>query len=353
MKKLFIYAAASLVLASCSSTDEIVPTSEQTPEITFKAHASRAAVDGSALKVGADYLPMYVTAYYAAKEGEDIGSNGQYFKHQKFEYVANESDATKSNWQLKNNKWYYPLNGTLTFMGYTCSLEDDNNSITADWTGYDAANNKETVLTFTSEKGLNDMLYSDANAVPCPGKTSTALKFKHGLAWLNFTFKSAENNPQNKIKINSVTVTGVNLGGTATVTYGQNGTAEIKWNVGENTAANALVPNFTAADLTTTASAFDADGIMIVPSTANSADAANNEMTGTTVIINYTIHQADGTSNDKTHTYTQSLNDYKWKAGNKYTYNFTITLDEITMSATVTDWPTDANNHDVDINKNN
>lgn len=309
MKKVFIGAAAMIIaLASCSKIS--VVNNDAPQEIGLKAIAGT-MTKAPITEFGND-TNMGV---YADYKGAATGSVYQaYFAD--FEFHKNESSW--AGWKEgSHSPKYYPVSGTLDFFAYSPKCAD----ITAGRDG-------ETGLTFAYTLASNktnqyDVLVSEIRSgVTKPNSaTDVAIEFKHALSLIDINVRKTGSAT---ILVKSITLSGTNHQGTATVVYADRNNKRvptISW-----VATDDLGFDLISKELTLQASYSDyntgADRL-VVPTTG-----VPKSMT-----IVYTI---DG-GIDLSHTF--SLGDTgNWAPSTKYTYNITVGPLEITIDPSITEW---------------
>lgn len=326
MKKFFFLAVAvTAMLTACSKT-EIVST-EECQEIGFTAVnkiATRTPVAGEQFRESDN---MAVAAYIV--DGSE--TDGDFFGKTSF---------TKSGtYWTGNPARYWPLSSSvINFLAVTENGGDvsgkTNISFPSPYThiaNVQLSNNaclNQTDLMYAACQGSHNQggVYSEVDMV-----------FKHALSWINFRF-STTNTTDYTIQVNSVKLDGASYDGNLTLT-----------NDAYNTVSPA--PTTAAVDAVWTP-ATSADDVF-VPNTAGSAKAdalvlgsqpalfGNGLLVvpgyATSFTINYTLIQGDGTANTFDYKYNLPSGG-SWKMAMKYFYNISITLHEIEIEPTVTQW---------------
>lgn len=310
MKKVFIGAAAMIIaLASCSKIS--VVNNDAPQEIGLKAIAgtmTKAPItafgEGTNMGVYADY------------KGAATGSVHQaYFAD--FEFHKN-GDSWAGWKNSSHSPKYYPVSGTLDFFAYSPKCTD----ITA---GRDGVTGLTFAYTLASNKtNQYDVLVSEIRSGVTKPNTAAdvAIEFKHALSLIDINVKKTGTAV---IVVKSITLTGTNHAGTATVTYDANRVNEtfpaISWLAtdapGSDLINTVLTLGSGFSDYNTGAD------LLVVPTTG-----VEKSMT-----IVYTI---DG-GIDLSHTF--SLGDTgNWAPSTKYTYNITVGPLEITIDPSITEW---------------
>ncbi len=309
MKKIFLFAAAAMVsLSSCVQVDE-VPT---TPNLMGNEIGFKSAVTRGIVQSNTDMT--YDIAVTAVWDDAKDGTFANYFENGKFVY-----DEASSLWKGEPAR-YWPTSGDMQFLAF-CPYP-----VSSDLTpSYKTNGEIEKVVWGTIDNNLmdqHDVLYSDLLSVEAPQTAAQSLLFHHAYAQLNVTFKKTDSAAT--VIVNSVSAKNVNMSGILTVTPNVSGTSTAEWQKGLGISRYFLpetatgVENGTLDATLSASSAFAPKPMLVIP------DAQ------TQIVIEYTI---DGHA----HTYTHNLTG-NWDMGHKYTYNYTINVNEIIFDCTVEDW---------------
>ncbi len=312
MKKIFLLAAAAMVMVGCAQNEEVY-TADAQQEIALKAYtatSSRALIDADATMQN-DHT-LYSSAWY---QGVGAGASANvYFKNIPFSYT----DA----WHGNPNQ-YYPVSGKIDFMAYsvekTLTMSDTN----ATWTI--AANDASVVLALKDAPeldGAHDVLFSNrTEAFECPSSGSKALTMRHALSRLEFNVATTAP-ASTVIKLNSIVVKAP-LSGNVTIDYNAvNTLATVEWPVADlGTVVDTTLEGPSDA---LTRELVPVDILLVAPSVP--AETA-------TLTINYSINGINSS-------YEISLKDKPaiWLPETKYIYNLSIAPNEITYTATVSAW---------------
>ena len=304
MKKIFLFAVAAMVsLSSCVQTTEVYTGKLQ--EMGFKSAVTRGIIQSNADMT----YPISVSAVW------DNPTAGKFV-----EYFSNHEFVLSDGVWKGNPAKYWPTSGDMQFLAY-CPYPVKakvTNSYNVD--GTFASSTFGTVDNNIMDQ--HDVLYSDLLAVAAPQTETQPLLFHHAYAQLNVTFKKT--NSAAEVVIKSVSAEDVNLTGILTVTPVVGGRSTAEWQAGLPVSrffldADAIGVEDGALDVVLTAdNTFAPKPLLVVPS-------AQKEF-----VIVYTI---DGVE----HTYTHTLTG-EWEMGHKYTYNYTINVNEIIFDCTVEDW---------------
>ena len=306
MKKIFLFAVAAMVsLSSCVQTNEVYTGKVQ--EMGFKSAVTRGIIQSNDDMV----YPISVSATW---ENPTLAQWVTYFENAEFIY-----DAETQVWKGSPAK-YWPTSCNMQFLAlcpYPVKARVTN--------AYKADGTFETVTFGTVDNNLmdqHDVLFSDLLEVSAPQTSAQPLLFHHAYAQLNVTFKKTDSAAE--VVIKSVSAEDVNLTGILTVTPHVGAKSEAVWQAGLPVSrffldADAIGVEDGALDAVLQAStAFAPKPLLVVPS-------AQKEF-----VIVYTI---DGVE----HTYTHTLTG-EWEMGYKYTYNYTINVNEIIFDCTVDEW---------------
>ena len=344
MKRFFFLAvAATCLLASCNKT-EIVPTGEL-QEISFVAVnkvATKAPVDGTEFQ---DYDNMAIAAYIV--EGT---TPNDFFGYTFFE--RNSKDL----WSGKPARYWPLTTSKINFLAVTENGGNVDNTKVEFNPVKNYASAATVTLTGNAESDQNDLMFAAGQGTHTQGGAYNAVPmvFKHALAWVNFTVKTttpAVDNATNKgctIQVNSITLNTAVFDGTLTLTNPQfNTTGAVatnnvvaKWTCAAPTSIK--VPNADGSGDATpvvldAAAELFGNGLLVVP------DGYAGSFT-----INYTLTQEDGTAN--TYDYTYNLPAGTWEMAKKYFYNINITLSEIEVTPSITDWDENSTSTGVELN---
>ena len=339
MKRFFFLAvAATAMLAACNKT-EVVPTGGP-QEISFVAVnkvATKVPVTGNQFLVNDN---MAVAAYIVD------GTTPANF----FGYTLFEKEAGATYWTGQPARYWPLTTSTINFLAVT-EKGGNVDKTTVEFDETTPASKAVVTLAGNDTNDQNDLMYAAGTGRHVQGNKYDAVSmvFKHALAWINFQIKTstpaydADAKEGCTIKVNSITLNEAVFNGTLTLGNSQCWT-DVANNTGEVTATwapgakvNLAVPR---ADGTTTADGVTltaeeqlfGNGLLVVP------DGYAKSFT-----INYTLTQSDNTAN--TYNYTYTLPAGTWQMAKKYFYNINITLTEIEVKPSVTEW--DASHADV------
>ena len=308
MKKIFLFAAAAMVsLSSCVQTDEVY--TGKLEEMGFKAGVTRGIIESNADMT----YPISVTAIW--DNPSDASSNYvSYFENAEFVY-----DASTTLWKGNPAK-YWPTSGDMHFFAL-CPYP-----VTATVTPtYKLDGTIESVTFGTIDNNLkeqHDVLYSDLLSVTAPQTAAQSLQFHHAYAQLNTTFKKTDSAAA--VVIKSVSVLNANLTGVLNVVPAEGVESTATWQKGLGVTRYFLPAGATGVENGAINQVLDATTpysptpVLVIPGDQ------------TEFVIVYSIDGID-------HTYRHTLSG-TWDMGYKYTYNYTINVNEIIFDCTVEDW---------------
>ena len=345
MKKIFFALAAVASLASCSKSE--AQYEDVKDEISFAPVAkniTKTMITGTAFPKTESFN---VWAWYkqvpknTSVDGWDA-TDSEHLYISEGEFV---NQGGTPNWKGKTS-YYWPKVGSLLFAGYyPASIENDVeyhfnstqnemvfNNIRERFV--DAGDPCEDIMYF-------NMTEKSVNSGPVP------VVFKHALSWITVNLSRPSDNAVGveypKILVNSVAFTKVNPQGTGTVSR-TDGT--IQW-VTNGTVQNPIVTPSTGVVLTKAVQK-QAEPLFIPQDLIPDDEATTDVNEAMELQVNYTIFSSaneyftetysvdlagmTGTTNSGTTT----LN--AWEPAKHYTYNISISLEEILIAPTVEDW---------------
>lgn len=315
MKRIFsiVFLTAVALLTSCNKDIAPVIGSSSAMPIEVGAYngmMTKAPVNGTVMPTG---RTIVYSAYYNAVEG----SSGNFFTGVNFTKKAGDNTL----WTADK---YWPLSGTLDFLGYCL----DNNSRVSSVTW--GTNNASSVTMTLANNSSNqdDLLVGGASALT---KESNAVVFKHAETLLAFQAKS--NIAYNASSNYGITITDIKVNdsyhsGTVACTR-TGGDIAFSWS-SLGSKQNLTLPSMTSTNLTASYAPINGTPGLILPPQQK-----------TTVTMYYTLHNGkdgNGSNLNNAMQYTFDCGAGTWDAGKKYTYQINITLTGIEVSASVTDW---------------
>ena len=302
MKKVYLTLCfAALALVSCVKTQNVYTGSPESREIAFSPLAQNATK--AAFPTTESF---YLAAYVAGDPGYD------YFDKTEFTY-----DSGSSTW--KGNRFWPVDEVTLNFLAVT--KQGGTPTVTFGSAGVNHASQVVVALSDNSTAQHDLMFAYNRSATK---NAPVSLAFNHALSWVYFT---AHSNIGSAITVTGITLNGAKYSGTATIALSNYSSPSetlshtLTW-APSNSGENVAVPGISSQVLTTSA-ANCGNGLMVVP---NPSEAAFTSFT-----VYYTLNG---------HAYSQTVTPETrtLAAGYKYIYDINITLTEITVTATMSDW---------------
>jgi hypothetical protein len=370
VKKVFLFAlSATLMLAGCSKT-EVASVKDGSDVISFQtivgSQKTKALINSQVYPIDETFGTF---AYFNAA-GKTFPTGAEvYIPESEVKYVP-ASGSTPAYWST-DTKYYWPKQGTLAFFSY--SPYDELNAVTdcdvttgitiSKW-DVDA---KQTVDVMVAD-AVSGKSYNESNG----GYQGVPTVFRHKLAQIvKITFKTDKTYNTNAeasaavgdkfFYVNSVKINNVDYEGKYVSGNQVSGTKQGTWSV-TNTVANRK--DYTWYD-DATGLAFGETGVAVaseldnayllllpqsLPTAAAVADTKNIEIT-------YTIKTCNG-SNVSGPTFTsekvqKTISFYEihggtadatpsWNINTRYSYTFTVGLDQIKWAPSVVDWTDDA-----------
>lgn len=340
MKKYLLLASvAALAFTSCSdqSTEFVGDSAAQRArEISFSPVArptTRAAVDGTIFPGSGGNYGFKLACY-------DATTPQLYFNDGDFTWSSGDGSSALNPviYHDATTPRYWPLSPAwFHFLAVTYNTIAADNTITTSFTtvGKTYAETGKAVVTLTDNSTKqNDLMYGIGNGEVQQNANNTLsfpdnvpIVFKHALASLRFTVQA---NVANVITVNSIVVNGAYNSGTYEITHtGYNNTSSTEsvagvWDTTTAATAQTTVPGSDFGLITTANTPSAEKELLIVPK-------ASDTSSFTSFTVNYTIGGKD-------YVYTYTPTNVKPAQGNKFIYAITITLHEILVEASVTDW---------------
>lgn len=367
MKKYFFFAAcASVAFASCVNDVPDAPVNDEQHAITFGVPVVQPN-SRTTYEVGEGY-----------EGGESFKVTAWYFSENYISDAANtfmnnvlvQYNATSSEWEPQGN-YYWPKNGTLTFMAYSPS--DLNITLNE--------NRSFVINNFTvdpNDAGQQDILFSERTYnLDYDSSTNgeADIKFNHALSSILFKAKTNIANDQAEVTIKSIQLVDIydsgafaqnidNLDGKLTNTPERAARYESEKNEGNNGIDSTSVLSTNMATWTAIGSQVDysvsgvGTGMALNTSLKTAFTSAgspkNTDLilipqkfttgnnTEAKLLITYDIDvKGNGDGVDfANQVYSKNLSEFhdEWKMGYRYTYNISINLAPITFAPTVEAW---------------
>ena len=332
MKRFLLMAAAATAMLTACEKTEMVPTGDA-QEISFVAVNKTATKVPVADNKFLDTDNMAIAAYIV--EGT---SPNDFFGYTLF---AKETGAT--NWTGQPARYWPLTTSKINFLAVTVKGGGVENT-TVDFNATNYASGATAVLDNNDTYDQNDLMFAAGTGTHTQGNAYSAVEmvFKHALAWINFQVKTttpvstSHNDEGCEITVNSITLNNAAFNGTLTLENNQytstdantTNSVNTSWSSSEN--INLAVPNADGDDIAdpvilSSQWKLFGNGLLVIP-----------DHYATSFTINYTLKQSDGTEN--TFDYTYTLPTGTWEMAKKYFYNINITLSEIEITPSITDW---------------
>lgn len=317
MKRLFILAtAATVALASCTKTQVVY--NDAPEEIGFKTYAGAMTKAEKGL-TDADYSSMGVFANHTPAHDEytvpaGVTAYDSYFSNVKF--------VDKNDYWGGATAQYWPITGELDFVAY--APYDETNPTIVSRTYSSTENSLEIPVDNSDIEKQVDWLYIDQMlAQKSKNNTAMSINFRHALAKITVIVSTELDG----LQVSALTVNDTEQIETLTMDYATtkdndytDGDDNLEWTATADNTVNmaVLATPFIASDSDTEVSG----SCLVIPSGQ------------TSITLTYTLPSSPEMQ------YTHKLTGDDWVSGYHYTYNFTIGVNEIKFTPTVTDWET-------------
>lgn len=372
MKKFFILAAAALVaIAACSKNEADTAAYEQSRVINFNTvanKATKAPISGTTYSYD---LPSFgVFASYLEKNKTWAANKASATRY--MDDVEVSFNDTKDIWAPAST-YYWPLEGSLTFIAYspkaaaTATFAEATGTLTLSAFTVNTTVADQVDLLYSSvnaDRTMNESYYVDGgnskNSETAEGDKGVNIKFKHALAQVIFKAKTADEvfDAGMSFKIDTLVVNAASTAdnmtvvnpadadAAATITTWTNPKTNANFVVRSDDFPNATVATGAANFLGKTLSDPIGDALLMIPVTAFAG-------TDPTVTVKYTLYRLSDALPMGSKEVTIHFDDIDdtvgdWQAGKKYVYNLTIDLQKIYFNPSITDW-VDGGSQDVDV----
>lgn len=316
MKHSIIPIIAVLLASSCNMNRLDVPSMD------IPVSTSIACAPSTKAPLTVTVLPTSRAVVMAAYHNAQQGSSANYFKDVTFSY------STGTFWACDK---YWPLNGSLDFLGY--SLDNNSRVSSVTWGTGTKGYTSSVQLTLADNHTNQDDLLVGGSAANTSSSTAMALKHAQSL----LTFKARANVAYNATTNMGITITDLKVNnayysGTVLCTR-SGGDIIFAWSAMGSQQTAMTLPAFASTNLTSTtsfASLNGTPGVLVVPQDA------------TAFTVYYTLHNGKddkGNNIDNPMQYTYNpTSGATWDPMKKYVYNIDMTLTGITVSLSITDW---------------
>lgn len=352
MRKILILTTAVLALAACSKNN-IDTAALEGREIAFTAvagKATKALITGTTYGTGAPNFGIFA---YALPSGTAWASNDQdraaYMDNVEIKY----DDASGVKIWKPDAAYYWPLSGSLTFIGYSPYM--------ASGVTYAPATKTLTFENFTQDQSVDsqkDLMWATTAAdkqsnegTYAPGgnvNSGVNIVFHHALSQVKFYVKKATGLDDYTIKVKSITFDAYSKGTftisndaidnttAGDVTYNTNWTSQAKQ---EGFIFTAYTDDGEEDDDDEIAPSNNSD-FALVGTTANMPVPQQLDNGTQTFSITYSLNKGDIDLGEKTVANINFLGgDVKaWLPNTIYNYNIVIDLNKIYFNPTISDW---------------
>lgn len=374
MKKyFFLTVVAGVALAGCVKNDPAPFESEQ--QITFAA-----PVVGLNTKAVNEVWNNYPTdaaydfavwGYYYAGDTYTTFADGQLYMNN----VTVSYDGNLSGWAPATS-YYWPKNGSLTFIAYSPATVKATAEVTVDKAGIhikkytvDADAAKQVDLLFSerayNKKSVDDDIAGSGETDEDPSVTDDRyagvhLSFKHALSSILFTARTKDTYTGTTITLKEISLLNIKSGGRFDQT--------LKDANGETTAANAEVWSGQSEPKNYVISGLDQilDANAYYPSTNGTGSPAVADGLRKSdfillpqkfeiyapipmIQVKYTIESPDSAPIDQVQEVPLRTLTDEWKWGYRYIYNLIIALDKIYFEPYVTPWTDASGGYDINL----
>jgi len=337
MNKIFLpILAAMMMLSSCADFSLSGPAYE----IVFEPVSDVMTKGSSAGPISGTTFPdnrtVLLSAYYTAQSG-DTGS-GNYFTDIPFTKYGDPSVWRGGTYTQQNPK-YWPSRGTMNFIALSKENNASGTSLagTVDHPGSNTAASLRYSMPDNSSI-QDDVMFAYKGAQACSSHDNVALNFQHAQAQIAVTAACAVNTGNFGVSIRGMYLRKAQYSGRVTATPANNSSVSFSWdNLGSQTASVAFGTTSGAGTRLTTSQSSYGKGIMVP------AQSPSGAASGIDIYIEYTMHngyKADGTTADNIlMTYVYTVPAMTWASSNRYVFSFTFSMNEISVSASVSsDW---------------
>lgn len=343
-KSLFLAVLATIALVSCTQNEDFSqPEKISFNPVNYKAQSTKAPINST-------YYTSEDPSFGIFAFHTDKGWNGDGTTIN--EYIP----KSKVSWNETNSEWntatdaYWPLSGSLTFIGYTpynYGGGDDGTPITASYakatktltiSNFSAANQDDLMYTLPSDAddltAANTVNYENGSAATT--YKGVPIKFRHALSQIVVNAKVADTYTGATFKINSISLQDMNDYATLTVTE------SASWGETSNDEAEFNILSSVTDALSTTAKEVGKP-VLVIPQALNAQQQK--------LVISYSMtFNGVKTTTSKNVYLNSGTNDAltELAMGKKYTLNLTIYADRILYSPSVAeDWSVGGSSYDV------
>lgn len=347
-KSLFLAALATIALASCTQNEDFSqPEKISFNPVNYKSQSTKAPINGAYYTSSNPSFGIF--AFHTDKGWDTDGTTIN-------PYIG----KSEVSWNRTNSEWntatdaYWPLSGSLTFIGYTpygVTAEYAKGTKTLTISDFSAANQDD--LMYTQPSDAQDLTVNSAPYIQEQGGTSTysgvPIKFRHALSQIVFEAKAADGlSYETQFKITKIEMKGIKDGADMNVV--ENGTPV--WTEYANMDSNFDYTVYNDVNGVTVktdeSSALSiGTGFLMIPQTFNNTLSENIDEFEVTYYM-----EGKNMPGVWTGPITKSVKIQPQlatvAAGTKYVFTLTISPDRILYSPSVAeDWSTGGSGYDV------
>ena len=324
-RSLLVLAVFGLLMSAAScTTNEFTGPDHEIGLVCSTGAATKATSNGP---VSGTTFPTGRTILLSAYYNDPNGTNHSqvHFTDIPFTYYSSKWAGGTSG---TPNPKYWPHQGTMDFIAL--SKEGLAGTVTT-------TPSSQIVYVMPDNSTVqDDVMMARASGQNCATHSSVPLSFKHAQAQVAVKVKlaAAAYSSNYGITIRSITLRKARYSGTVTGT-GSGSTVTFSWaNVASGTQANIAFGTSTLA-LTTSEQVYG-KGI-VLPAQSPTGASGNID-----ILIEYTLKNGlpagGGAAEERQLSYVYTVPSTNWTAGNKYTYVFSFSWNEITCTPTVSEW---------------
>lgn len=325
MKKIFTFCAISalVILAASCNKNNTPEVPQPKDEISFNSAALTKGYVTAATLYDTAIAELHATTptttprqlWMSAYLTPQAGNPGNYFVNEPF--AINANGETDGLWHHAP-KIYWPLNGTLDFLGYSAGTQLTGTKCV--WNETNAAT--QLILSVSEDQSQDDILYAAVAADSDP-TASVAMTFKHTQAWIEFELNASE---AGLIEIMDIKLEDIYQKGELTINGGA--TPSHAWNFASYRASDVVVDdNYSVYGVGDMANPIDTEPKfldMLIPAQPQTSILITYRLAGQDNVLQYRYTFATAT----------------WESAKKYVYKITFTPLEITVTPSVTPFDT-------------
>lgn len=333
MKKSFLFLLAGLSLVACNKNlggDMPSVDAKVEKELSFslvqsmtKGYVTGAEFFDTAIDQLHEVTPtttdrtMKLSAYLHPQSG----SEGNYFVDYTF------AKGVDGKWH-HTPAIYWPFESSLDFLAYSSGTPFDAKDVA--WN--DANASQSVVLNVLDDRTQDDIVFASvAGRASSLGADAVPMEFKHSQAWLEFQIKVADASMIDKLAITDIIIEDAYNAGELTIESGA-GSPTASWSFRKETSRDIRFDdNYSFYGSMGTAPNYEV--VNGVTDEISYLDMLLPEQSKTSFIIKYVLA---GQPNELQYRY--DLSSDNWLQGEKYVYEVTFTVNEITVAPTVKEY---------------